>query len=397
MKLSAHPQLAVFSLVAVATSGFGQTFYLSVFGGELRAAFALSHADYGALYSGATLVSAVLLLRFGPLADSWPLRRAAVPAIGALTAGCLLIGAASGPLLLGLGFLGIRFGGQGMIAHLGMTCAGRYFPASRGKAVALAAAGIPLAEAILPATAIMLMGWGGWRLPWLAAGLILPLLILPLLRFLVRQIPVIGGDQGRGSSGGRQYNRRETLRDRGFYFLLPAAMLIPFVVTALLFHQVAIAAQRGWSLELLAMAFGVFAVGHLGSLLSGGFLVDRLGGGRCLPLAMLPLAGGLLALAGSAASWVPFCYLGLLGVSIGLATTAGGAIWPERYGVLHLGAIRSMVHAAVVVATAVAPVLIGLLLAAGFGVPLLAGILSATALLAAGLAALAPAPERFGA
>jgi MFS family permease len=393
MKLSAYPQLAIFSLTAVATSGFGQTFYLSVFGGELRAAFSLSHTDYGALYSGATIISAMLLLRFGSLADRWPLRRAVVPAIAALAAGCLLIGVAAGPLLLGLGFLGIRFGGQGMIAHLGMTCAARYFTASRGKAVALAAAGIPLAEAILPATAIMLMGLGGWRLPWLAAGLALPLLILPLLRHLARHTPAIETGHGRGAARVRQYTRREALLDRGFYFLLPAALLTPFVATALLFHQVAIAAERGWSLELLAMAFVVFAAGHLGSLLGSGFLVDRLGGGRCLPLTMLPMSGGLLALAGFTGSWVPFCYLGLLGVSIGLATTAFGAIWPERYGVLHLGAIRSMVHATVIVATAVAPVLIGLLLDGGLGVPLLAGMFSAAALLAAGLAAMAPAPN----
>ncbi|MFO7606334.1 MAG: MFS transporter [Desulfurivibrionaceae bacterium] len=392
MKLTDHPQLALFSLLAVATSGFGQTFYLSVFGGELRGAFALSHAEYGALYSGATIISAMFLLRFGHLADTWPLKRAVIPAIAALAAGCLLIGVAGGPLILALGFLGIRFGGQGMISHLGMTCAGRYFPASRGKAVALAAAGIPLAEAILPAAAIMLMGLGGWRLPWLAASLVLPLMILPLLRILVRGAPAPATGQGRRAGGIRQYNRGEALRDHGFYFLLPAAMLTPFVVTALLFHQVAIATARGWSLELLAGAFVVFAGGHLGTLLGGGFLVDRLGGGRCLPLAMLPMAGGLLALAGFAAPWVPFCYLGLLGVSIGLATTAGGAIWPERYGVLHLGAIRSVVHAAVIMATAVAPVLIGLMLDAGFGVPLLAGLLAAAALLAAALAALAPAP-----
>jgi MFS family permease len=165
MKLKNHPNLAAFSLAAVATSGFGQTFYLSVFGGEIRAAFALFHTFYGLLYSGASIMSAVLLFRFGVLADTWPPRQAVIPAIGALAAGCLLIGFAPGPLLLGLGFLGIRFGGQGMIAHLGMTCAARYFTASRGKAVALAAAGIPLAEAVLPALAILLISVGGWPCP----------------------------------------------------------------------------------------------------------------------------------------------------------------------------------------------------------------------------------------
>ena len=393
MKLSAYPQLALFSLAAVATSGFGQTFYLSVFGGALREEFALSHVHYGALYSGATIVSALLLLRFGAIADSWPLRRALLPAIAPLAVGCLLIGLATGPLMLLLGFLGIRFGGQGMIAHLGMTTAARYFAASRGKAVALAATGIPLAEAIMPVVAIMLMTLGGWRLPWLAAAGALPLLILPALSFLVRRTPELGGG-GSGMTGAHQYTRREALADRGFYFLLPAVLITPFVATALLFHQVAIAAARGWSLELLAAAFVFFAGGHLLSLPGGGFLVDRWGGERCLPLALLPMAGGLLLLAAAAATWVPLAYLGLLGASIGLATAAGGAVWAERYGVLHLGAIRSLVQSAIVISTSVAPVLIGLLLDQGLGIPGLAGVLAALTLAASGLAALAPTQIR---
>ncbi|MFC6634101.1 hypothetical protein [Microbulbifer taiwanensis] len=70
-----NAKLAFFALLAVAASGFGQTFFVSVFGGALREEFALSHAQYGATYSGATLVSAMALLACGGLVDRWPLRR----------------------------------------------------------------------------------------------------------------------------------------------------------------------------------------------------------------------------------------------------------------------------------------------------------------------------------
>lgn len=393
MKLTAQPRLALFSLLAMATSGFGQTFYLSVFGGEIREALALSHADYGALYGGATVISAMLLLRFGPLADKWPLKRALLPAIGALATGCLLIGGATSAWLLALGFLGIRFGGQGMMAHLGMTCAARYFREDRGKAVALAAAGIPLAEAIMPAVAILLLGLGGWRLPWLVAAGALPLLVLPVLRGLVARPPAVTAADTGGDPGVYQYSRREALADPGFYCLLPAALMTPFVATALLFHQAALAVAREWSLELLAAAFVAFAGGHLLSLLGAGWLVDRWGGERCLVLALLPLAVGLLLLAGFVANWVPFAYLGLLGTSIGMGTTAGGAVWAERYGVLHLGAIRSLAQATIIVATAVAPLLFGLALDAAWEISHLALLLAVVAALLALLAALAPAPQ----
>lgn len=41
------------------------------------------------------------------------------------------------------------------------------------------------------------------------------------------------------------------------------------------------------------------------------------------------------------------------------------ALWPELYGAAHLGAIRAVVTAAVVLSTALAPGLVGILLDAG--------------------------------
>ncbi|MDF1613390.1 MFS transporter [Desulfurivibrio dismutans] len=387
-----HPRLALFPLAAVATSGFGQTFYVSIFGEELRVAFNLSHTFYGGLYSGATLVGALLLLRLGSLVDTWSLGRAVNLAVGLLALGCLLIGLAPGAWVLFVGFVLIRFAGQGFVAHLGMTAAARYFAAHRGKAVALGAMGIPLAEALLPAVAVMLMLRGDWRWPWLAAAVVLPLLILPLLRGLSRETPPLVRPAAGDQAGPRQYTRAEALRDRGFYLLLPAVMATPFVVTAMLFHQSAVAIIRGWSLELLAGAFVAFAAGHFLSLVVAGPLVDRVGSRRSLPLSLLPMSLGLLLLAGFAGAWVLFCYLPLLGTSIGLATTAGGTIWADRYGVLHLGAIRSLVHAAVIAATAAAPILAGLLLDSGLGVTVLALTMAVYSLASAGLAWLAPAP-----
>ncbi len=387
-----YPRLAVFPLLAVATSGFGQTFYLSVFGEELRAAFNLSHTMYGGLYSGATLTGALLLLRFGSLVDTWSLGRAVNLAVALLAAGCLLIGLAPAAWLLFVGLVLIRFGGQGFVAHLGMTTAARYFSAHRGKAVALAALGIPLGEAVLPAAAVFLMSKGDWRWPWLVASLILVLLILPLLRTLCRQPPPLSDSRHEGEAVQHQFTRAEALRDRGFYFLLPAVLATPFVATAVLFHQSAVATARGWSLELLAAAFVAFALGHFLTLMVAGQLVDRIGSGRALPLALLPMFLGMLLLAVSAAPWIPFFYLTMLGCSIGLATTAGGTIWADRYGVLHLGAIRSLVHSAVITATAVAPVLAGLILDSGLGVPALALGMAAFSLASAALALAAPAP-----
>lgn len=378
--LAAQPRIALFALLATFSSGFGQTFLVAVFGGELRNAFDLSHTQYGLLYGGATVISALTLLQAGVLADRWPLARVATLALLLMSGGCLVLGLAWTPLVLGLGFVLIRFGGQGMSAHIGLTAAGRHFSAYRGKAVAFTAAGFPLAEATLPALAVAIMGFGSWRTSWLVSALVLVVVMIPLLRWLSREAPppraFSSETRDSDADSPTPWSRRQVLRERGFWMLLPAAIAAPFTVTTLLFHQAAIATARGWSLGLVASAFTGFATGHLLALLIAGPAVDRLGAQRMLPLALLPMFAGTMLLASATGSWVVFVYLSLVGATLGLTATAGGALWAERYGVRHLGAIRALAQSAMILSTAAAPVVGGMLLDSPAGVTGLARVMA---------------------
>lgn len=363
--IAENPQLALFALLAMATSGFGQTFFISVFGHHIRTDFHISNSVYGFSYGGATLLSALLLLKFGGLVDVKPLRLITLYAILILAGGCLLIGLAPHWLMLIPGFLLIRFGGQALLSHLGITVAGRYFHQQRGRIMALTVAGFPLAEATLPLSAGLLLIYGNWRLPWLVAVAFLLLMALPVLLYLARHAtdPAVAEQQAPATAGQQpSRTRREVLRDTGFYLLLPAALATPFTITAVLFHQATIAHLRDWPVEKIGLAFTGFAIGHLLSLLVAGPLVDRLGAQRTLALGLMPLVGGLLVLAIVPGEWALYLYLLLTGGSLGGSSTAAGALWPERYGTRHLGAIRSVASAVMVVSTALAPIFVGLLL-----------------------------------
>lgn len=251
--IAEHPQLALFALLAAATSGFGQTFFISVFGHLIRDEFTLSNSIYGFSYGGATLVSALLLLKFGELVDTRPLPQLTLVALLILAAGCLLIGIAPHWLMLIPGFLLIRFGGQGLLSHLGVTVAGRYFDKQRGRVMALTVAGYPLAESTLPLSAGLLLAFGNWRLPWFVAVAVLLLVALPILLLLARYAPPPDITKQQTSGREQQLNltRKQVLHDPGFYLLLPAALATPFTITAILFHQAAIVGLRGWPLEKL--------------------------------------------------------------------------------------------------------------------------------------------------
>ncbi|WP_206081100.1 MFS transporter [Marinobacter orientalis] len=165
----------------------------------------------------------------------------------------------------------------------------------------------------------------------------------------------------------------------------------------MLFHQSAVADLRDWPTERVAMAFTGFATGHLISLFFAGALVDRVGAQRSLSLGLIPIISGLLVLALTDNLWTPNIYLALTGMSLGCIGAAGGAIWPERYGVRHIGAIRSVAQASMVLSTALSPILIGLLLDAGLAAGSIAGILAVLIALSAIFATTAKKPVQASA
>ena len=51
-----------------------------------------------------------------------------------------------------------------------------------------------------------------------------------------------------------------------------------------------------------------------------------------------------------------------MGISIGILMPVMGSLWPELYGVMHLGSIRSAVAAMVALTSATSPAVFGILL-----------------------------------
>ena len=177
--------------------------------------------------------------------------------------------------------------------------------------------------------------------------------------------------------------------------ILPAALIVPFTVTAVLFHQSAFAEIRGWSTEQIGLAFTGFAAGHIISLFFGGPLVDRIGAQRSLSYGLIPIFCSMLVLGLTDFTWTPNLYLALCGISLGFIGAAGGAIWPERYGVRHIGAIRSVAQASMVFSTALSPILVGVLLDVGVATTGIGVLFAVFVLVSAILAQTAAAPKQL--
>jgi len=354
-------------------SAFGQTWFIALFAGEIKAVHGLSDGAWGSLYTVATLASAALLFLRGGLADTMPLARlVSIVALG-FAVSCIALAYAPAIWVVGVAVFGLRFCGQGMFGHIALTAMGRWYRARRGRAVAIAALGHPAGEAFLPLPAIALTAALGWRGTWLVAAALLALALAPALaRMLARgRVPqgATAGDADVAGLGGRHWRRTDVARHWLFPALLPMVLTPGFIGTVVFFHQVHIAEVKGWSLASMAPGLTVFAGVTVVTSFAAGWLADRFGPDRLLPGLLLPMGLGI-ALVGPAAH-VPmwFLALGLLGVTQGATGALWGTLLPTIYGTRHLGAVRSLVTVIMVVSTAIGPGITGILIDRGIDFP----------------------------
>jgi MFS family permease len=104
------------------------------------------------------------------------------------------------------------------------------------------------------------------------------------------------------------------------------------------------------------------------TLLISGILVDKFSSRRILIYMNVPLLLSVLVIIYFNAPISAFVFLGLIGISNGLANLLGSSIWAEIYGVKYIGSIKALTTALMVFATAFGTALFGILIDYGFSI-----------------------------
>lgn len=351
-------------------SSFGQTFFISLSSGGIRAEYGLSNGGFGTLYMVATLASALTLPWLGQIVDWTTARRVTFFIVPMLAIACAAMAFSHSIVLLALTIYVLRLFGQGMMTHNALTATARWFVRNRGRALSIAVIGHQTGEALFPLVFVSVSALLGWRLSWVAAAIFLIAVALPLAGWLngPEREPV-GDEREVDALKTTGWTRSQVLRDVLFYLLLAGILAPGFIGTTIFFHQVYLIELRGWSREAFAIAFMALAGMTLISGLVAGQLIDRFSATRLLPGFLVPLGLACVILAAVEAQWAAFAFMALMGVTYGFSSTISGAIWPEVYGLRHLGAIRSLTVAFMVFATAAGPGLTGYLIDIGIAYP----------------------------
>ena len=247
----------------------------------------------------------------------------------------------------------------------------RWFAAERGRALAIASVGFAIGQASLPVIFVAAMASVDWRVLWLIAGATMLALLPPVLwatrgERAPREIARAAASRG---MDGRHWSRGEAMREATLWLVMPMILGPAAWGTALFFHQVHIAEVKGFALASFVALFPVYVGASVLSTLAAPEAIDRWGATRLLPLLAVPMAAGFVVLGGAGTLGGAAAGLALLGIGWGAQATLPSAFWAEAYGTAHLGRIKALAGAAMVLGSAIGPGVTGWLVDRGADFP----------------------------
>ncbi|WP_440917585.1 MFS transporter [Candidatus Pelagibacter sp.] len=371
-------KVIIFGFIFTFFSSFGQSFFLGLFNSSIRETLSITHGQFGSIYASATLLSSFLLIWVGKKIDDINIFRFALYVTLLLAFSCFFFSKISSIVFLFIAVFLMRFSGQGLMSHTATTTISRFFTKSRGKALSIGWFGLSTAEFILPVLIVYLLTLTAWQNIWLSISLLI-LFFLPFISFaLIKNLNFDSredvNDQNFVEKKIKNWTRIEVLKDYRFYIVCLNMLAMPWIATGVFVYQSYITESKEWGEFVIAQSFMAYSVLSVITLLGSGFLIDKFTSRKLLIFMNIPLLISMLVLFYLDISISAFIFLGLIGISNGLANVLGSSTWAEIYGVKYIGSIKALTTALMVFSTAFGTALFGLLIDKGFTIEQIAVI-----------------------
>ena len=371
-------KVIIFGFIFTFFSSFGQSFFLGLFNSSIRETLSITHGQFGSIYASATLLSSFLLIWVGKKIDDINIFRFALYVTLLLAFSCFFFSKISSIVFLFIAVFLMRFSGQGLMSHTATTTISRFFTKSRGKALSIGWFGLSTAEFILPVLIVYLLTLTAWQNIWLSISVLI-LFFLPFTSFvLIKNLNFDSredvNDQNFVEKEIKNWTRVEVLKDYRFYIVCLNMLAMPWIATGVFVYQSYITESKEWGEFVIAQSFMAYSVLSVITLLGSGFLIDKFTSRKLLIFMNIPLLISMLVLFYFDISISAFIFLGLIGISNGLANVLGSSTWAEIYGVKYIGSIKALTTALMVFSTAFGTALFGLLIDKGFTIEQIAVI-----------------------
>ena len=371
INLSINKKVIIFGFIFTFFSSFGQSFFLGLFNAPIRNELGISHGQFGNIYATATIFSSLLLIWVGKKIDEYQIIYYSFFVIVLLFFSSLFFSFINSIIFLSIGIFLMRFSGQGLMSHTSTTTISRFFEKSRGKALSTIWFGLSSAEFILPVLVTYLFVIYSWRSVWQGIAIIVIIFLPFVVLNTIKQIKLDSREKDLDPKKNfkiKSWKRREVIKDYRFYIVSLNMLAMPWIATGVFVYQSFITDSKMWNIYTIPKAFMVYSLASIITLFFSGFLVDKFTSRKLIPIMNIPLLIAMFVLFNYQHEISAFIFLGLVGISNGLANVLGSSTWAEIYGVKFIGAIKALTTAFMVFSTAFGTAVFGLMIDNGFSI-----------------------------
>ncbi len=254
----------------------------------------------------------------------------------------------------------------------------KWFVQKRGRATSFASAGLGIGGTVFAPVHTLLIDSFGWRTAWVASGIMLMVIVIPITLTFVRRTPEDMGlrpdgaapfdfpqsERGVGRSGreGADAERRaapspapayaqdeaawavkDALRTRTLWKMLFVYMFLAFAMGGFMVHRIPFWEDRGFDRTLIATTFALDAAVFFVAILTAGFVMERFSPRYVGALAMTGQLTGIVVSILFDTTWALWLAAFAVGAGAGTNAVVQVHIWPTYYGRAFIGSIRGIV------------------------------------------------------
>ena len=370
IKLSLSKKVIIFGFIFTFFSSFGQSFFLGLFNAPIRNELGITHGQFGNIYATATICSSIILIWIGKKIDDYRIFYYSFFVIILLFLSSLFFSFINSIYFLAVAIFLMRLSGQGLMSHASTTTISRFFERSRGKALSTIWLGLSTAEFILPVLVTYFFLIYSWRTVWQGIAILIILLLPFVIINTIKSVKLDSREIEINSKNKKikikSWRRRDVIKDYRFYIVSLNMLAMPWLATGIFVYQSFISDSKMWAVYTIPKAFMVYSITSIVTLFLSGFLVDKFTGRKLILFMNIPLLLAMFVLFKFNHEFFAYIFLGLVGISNGLANILGSSTWAEIYGVKYIGSIKALTTAFMVFSTAFGTAVFGFFIDLGF-------------------------------
>jgi MFS family permease len=314
----------------------------------------------------ATLIGALFSIGVGRLIDRFGSRIVLTVVTVSLAGVVLGMSAATSVAAIAILITLTRGLGQSALSVVSITMVGQWFVRRLNLAMAVYTIALSIGFMIaFPLIGVIVLAHG-WRWAWWIAGVTLLVGLAPLALLLVRRSPEscaidpdgepLPGDDRAAVPA--DYTLREALSTPSFWVFGISSAIYGLIASGIALFNESILAERRFDASTYHRSLIIVALTSLVGNFLGGWIASKWKMNRLLSLAMVLLAGSLVALPHVSTQAHVAIYAAVMGLAGGFVIVIFFSFWSAAYGRKHLGKIQGVAQALTVIASALGPLVL---------------------------------------